>query len=155
MTRRLFILLLSFGLFGCDADMVKEFVAPPEVKNIQLANFSVEDKQAVFELSLYNPNPFPLPISGMAGDISLNNLHIGSLEAQSEQHLAAYGTQTVTLPVSLDPNALLEAAKSVLLQGKANYNFNGNVSTSLGQVPFTKEGELSAKDILSSIMKLR
>ena len=88
-------------------------------------------------------------------DISLNNLHIGSLEAQSEQHLAAYGTQTVTLPVSLDPNALLEAAKSVLLQGKANYNFNGNVGTSLGQVPFTKEGELSAKDILSSIMKLR
>jgi LEA14-like dessication related protein len=155
MTRRLFILLLSFSLFGCNADMVKEFIATPEVKNIQLADFSVENKQAVFELSLYNPNPFPLPLSGMSGDISLNEQHIGSLEAQSEQSLAAYGTQTVTLPVSLDPNALLTAAKSVLFKGKANYNFNGNVGTSLGQVPFTKEGELSAKDILSSIMKLR
>ena len=91
----------------------------------------------------------------MSGDISLNEQHIGSVEAQSEQHLTAYGTQTVTLPVSLNPNALLTAAKSVLLQGKANYNFNGNVGTSLGQVPFTKNGELSARDIVTSIMKLR
>ena len=155
MTRRLFILLLSLGLFSCDADMVKEFVAAPEVKNIELADFSVEKKQAVFKLSLYNPNPFPLPLSGMSGDISLNEQHIGSVEAQSEQHLTAYGTQTVTLPVSLNPNALLTAAKSVLLQGRANYNFNGNVGTSLGQVPFTKNGELSARDIVTSIMKLR
>jgi len=155
MTRRLFILFLTFGLLGCDSALVKEFVATPEIKNIQLSHFSVEDRQAVFDISLYNPNPFPLPISGMAGDISLNNLHIGSLEARSEQHLAAYDTQTVTLPLSLDPNALLNAAQSVLLQGKANYKFNGNLDTSLGQVPFTKDGELSAKDLLSSIMGLR
>ena len=91
----------------------------------------------------------------MSGDISLNEQHIGSLEQQSEQSLATYGTQSVTLPVSLDLNALLTAAKSVLFKCKANYNFDGNVGSSLGQVPFTKEGELSAKDILSSIMKLR
>tara|TARA_R110002111_G_scaffold125940_12_gene190434 strand:- start:33 stop:500 length:468 start_codon:yes stop_codon:yes gene_type:complete len=155
MARRLFILFLTFGLFACDSGLVKEFVATPEIKNIQLSHFSVEDKQAVFDISLYNPNPFPLPISGMAGDIELNNMHIGSLEARSDKQLAAYDTQTITLPLSLNPDALFNAAQSVLLKGKADYNFTGQLNTSLGQVPFNKTGELSAKDILSSMMGLR
>jgi len=155
MTRRLFILLLTFNLFGCDSGLVKEFVATPEIKNIQLSHFSVEDRQAIFDISLYNPNPFPLPITGMAGDIELNNVHIGSLAARSDKHLAAYDTQTVTLPLSLDPSALSNAAQSVLFKGKADYNFKGQLDTSVGSVPFTKAGELSAKDILSSLMGLR
>jgi len=152
MIRRFFILLLSLSLFGCNSAYVNDLVATPEIKNIQLSHFSVQEKKAVFNVSLYNPNPFPLPITALAGDIALNNLTIGSLEARSEQNLAAYDTQDVTLPLSLHPDSLLNAAQSVLLQGKAKYTFDGEVQTSLGRVPFTKEGELSAKDIMGSVL---
>jgi LEA14-like dessication related protein len=152
MTRHFVILLLSLSLFGCNSAYINDLVATPEIKNIQLSHFSVQEKKAVFTVSLYNPNPFPLPISAIAGDIALNNLTIGSLEAKSNQNLAALGTQDVTLPLSLNPDALLNAAQSVLLQGKASYTFNGDVQTSLGRVPFTKEGELSAQDIMGSIL---
>jgi LEA14-like dessication related protein len=152
MTRRLFIFLLTFSLFGCNSAYINELVATPEIKNIQLSHFSAQERKAVFNVSLYNPNPFPLPISSVAGDIALNSLTIGSLEAKSDQNLAAYDTQDITLPLSLNPDALINAAQSVLFKGKANYTFEGNVQTSLGQVPFTKEGELSAKDIISSIL---
>ena len=152
MTRRFFILLFSLCLFGCNSSYVNELVATPEIKNIQLSHFSVQDTKAIFNVSLYNPNPFPLPISAIAGDMTLNSLTIGSLEAKSDQNLTAYGTQDITLPLSLNPDALLDAAQSVLLQGKASYSFNGDVQTSIGRVPFTKEGVLSAKEIMGSML---
>jgi LEA14-like dessication related protein len=152
MTRRFFILLFSLSLFGCNSSYINELVATPEIKNIQLSHFSVQDTKAIFNVSLYNPNPFPLPISAIAGDMTLNSLTIGSLEAKSDQNLTAYGTQNITLPLSLNPDALLDAAQSVLLQGKASYSFNGDVQTSIGRVPFTKEDVLSAKEIMGPML---
>ena len=152
MIKRFFIVLLSLSLFGCNSAYTNDLVATPEIKNIQLSHFSVQERKAVFTVSVYNPNPFPLPISAIAGDIALNNLTIGSLEAKSDQNQTAFDTQDVTLPLSLNPDALLNAAQSVLLQGKASYTFNGDVQTSLGRAPFTKQGELSAKEVMGSIL---
>ena len=152
MIKRFFIVLLSLSLFGCNSAYINNLVATPEIKNIQLSHFSVQERKAVFTVSVYNPNPFPLPISAIAGDIALNNLTIGSLEAESDQNQTAFDTQDVTLPLSLNPDALINAAQSVLLQGKASYTFNGDVQTSLGRVPFTKQGELSAKEVMGSIL---
>jgi LEA14-like dessication related protein len=152
MTRQFFILLLSLSLFGCNSSYINDFIATPEIKNIQLSHFSAQERTAVFNVSLYNPNPFPLPLSGLSADIALNNLNIGSLEAKSDQNLAAYDTQDITLPLSLNPDSLLNAAQSVLLQGKASYIFTGEIHTSLGRVPFTKKGELSAQEIIGSLL---
>ena len=150
MTRRFSILFLFLSLLGCNTAYISELIATPEIKNIQLSHFSVQDRTAVFNVSLYNPNPFPLPISAIAGDIAINSLTIGSLEAKSNQSLTAFGTQDITLPLSLNPDTLLTAVQSVLLQGKANYAFKGEVQTSLGRVPFAKEGVLSAKEMMGS-----
>lgn len=152
MIRRFYIALLSFGLLACNSAFVNSLVATPEIKNIQLSHFSIEDKTAVFNVSVYNPNPFPLPISGLAGDITLNNLTIGSMEATSDENIAALETQDISLPLTLNPDALMSAAQSVLLQGKANYSFKGDMQTSLGRIPFTKEGELSAREVIGSML---
>jgi len=40
--------------------------------------------------------------------------------------------------------------KGALLQGGIKYHFIGTIGTSMGDVPFTKEGELSAKDLITS-----
>lgn len=63
--------MVMFNLLGCGR-LVKEFVEAPEVRGIELKSFSVLDNTATFEVTLYNPNSFSLPISGLTGGIKLN-----------------------------------------------------------------------------------
>ncbi len=143
-------LLLSLSLIGCNSGLVKEFVDMPEVKGLELKSFSAKDKKAIFEVDLYNPNAFSLPLSGMTGDITVNQLTIGSVDAKSDESLAAHSTQKVTLPIMLNSDALMEAAKSVMKQQKAEYSFNGGVKTSVGDIPLSKKGNLSLQDLIST-----
>jgi len=151
MKKLLTVLIMAMTLSGC-ASMVQELMQAPQVKGVQLKSFSAKDKSIVFDVDLYNPNSFALPISGLSGDMMLNQLEVGSIEAESDQNLAALSTQTVTVPIALDTNALIEAAQSVLTKRQANYNFNGGVKTPVGKIPFSKSGELSAQEILSTFL---
>ena len=153
MKKILLLLVLSISLVGCGSGIIKAFVDTPQVKGVELKSFSAKNKQAVFEVALYNPNNFSLPISGMNGDIALNQLTIGSLDAESDQHLAALSTQLVTLPVLLNTDALVKAVKSVLNQRQAQYTFNGGLMTSVGKIPFSKKGDLSMKDLISAFFQ--
>ncbi len=152
MKRWLLITFAFISLIGCANQGLNNLILTPEVNSVRLSHFSVEQNNAVFVVELYNPNPFPLPITGFSGDISLNQLDIGSVAAESEQTLSAFSTQSLNVPLSLDPNSLLNAAQSVLLRGEAQYQFNGKVDSAIGQVPFSKQGQLSTKDILSALM---
>lgn len=153
MKKLLTMILMTMSLLGCSSEMIQNFVKAPEVKNVQLKSFSAKDKSVVFEVDLFNPNAFTLPLSGLSGSMSLNGLDIGSLDAESDQSLAAKATQTVTVPVQLDTDALLEAAKSVFTKRKAEYNFSGGAQTSVGKIPFSTSGELSVQEIISSLLR--
>ncbi|PHS27446.1 MAG: hypothetical protein COA83_00055 [Methylophaga sp.] len=152
MKKLVLLLCLSLSLIGCNS-IVQKLVSTPEIKAVRLVNFSMVDKLVIFDIDLYNPNAFALPLSGFSGNFKLNNLTIGSLEATSEQKLAAYGTQTFTLPISLDTAALIEAANSIFTQQQAVYSFNGDVDTSIGSVPFSTSGKLSAQEIISGLLR--
>ncbi len=106
----------------------------------------------VFDVGLFNPNAFTLPVDGFHGGIRLNGLDIGKFSAKTETSLAAQKTQVITLPITLDAEAFGRAARSVLEKRQALYNFRGGVDTSVGQVPFSKEGELSVQDIIASLL---
>jgi LEA14-like dessication related protein len=146
------LLLLSLSLVSCN-DIVKEFVSAPEVKSIRLADFSAAEKKVIFDVDVYNPNAFTLPLSGFSGNFKLNNLTVGTIEAASDQKLAAYETQTISLPIGLDTDALTDAAKSVFTQQQALYSFDGGVNTSIGKVPFSKSGKLSVQEIISGLLR--
>ena len=150
MNKFVLLFFLSFSLVGCGTDLIKAFVDTPQVKGIALKSFSVEDKQALFEVALYNPNAFSLPISGVTGDIILNQMAIGSIDAGSDQILAAHATQLVAVPIMLDPDLLIKAAKSVLNLRQAQYTLNGGIMTSMGQIPFSKKGDLSVQDLINA-----
>ena len=147
------LLFFILALSACNSNMIQQFVDTPQVKNVQLKSFSAKENSVVFEVDLFNPNAFPLPLSGLSGDMHLNGLSIGSLDASSDKSLAANSTQTVLVPMKLDTNALLEAAKSVFTKRKAEYSFNGGVKTSVGKIPFSKSGDLSVQEILKAALK--
>ena len=101
MKKYLAILFLPLFLAGCNSSLVKQLVAAPEVKSIKLKSFSVKDNSVVFDVSVYNPNIYPLPISGLNGNFKLNQISVGSMAATTDKSLAGQQTQVVTLPVSL------------------------------------------------------
>ncbi len=138
---------------GCNNSLISHFVETPQIKGIELKSFSAKDKKALFEIALHNPNSFSLPISGLNGDIILNQLIIGNIDAESDQRIAAHSTQLVSLPISLNSEILIKAAKSILTQQQAQYSFNGDILTSVGDVPFSKKGTLSMKDLIAILLR--
>ena len=43
----------------------------PQVQMIKLISFSVEQESAVFEVNVYNPNEYKLPVRALSGNIFL------------------------------------------------------------------------------------
>lgn len=157
MKRYLAILFTSIFLLGCNTntiqqDLVSQLVKAPEIKNIKLTSFSVKEQRAVFDVSLYNPNIYPLPVSALSGDFKLNQVSVGSMKATSDTQLGAQQTQTVTLPVQLNTDALINAAKGALSTQQVNYRFSGGIETSAGKLPVTKAGHLSLTDLMSALL---
>jgi len=152
MKKIILVVLLGFVLTGCQSGLMKKLVEAPEVRSIQLKSFSAQDKTVVFDVALFNPNVFSLPIDGFNGDIRLNDLDIGKFAAKTKQSLAAKEVQTITLPITLDAEAFGRAARTVFSEGKAAYNFSGGVDTSVGKVPFAQDGELSIQEIIATLL---
>ena len=157
MKKYLVTILISLSLFGCNNNvisdnLVKNLIQPPEVRGVSLQALSVKDKSVVFDVSLYNPNIFPLPISGISGDFKLNNIAIGSLSATSDKMLAAQTTQIVTLPIQLNSSGFVTAAKRAFSTQKADYSVNGAIKTSVATIPFSKQGVLAVSDLISALL---
>jgi len=157
MKKHLVVVLLSVFLLGCNTnvinqDLVSNLVQTPQIKDIELKSFSAQEESVVFDVSLYNPNVFPLPISQLNGDFKLNDLSIGSIAATSDETLGAQSTQVVSLPIKLSSSALISSAKSAFSTQKANYNLSGEIETSAGKLPLAKEGSLSVSDVVSALL---
>jgi len=145
-----FLLILSVLTVGCGTGLIKAFVDAPEVKRIELKSFSMKDQQAVFEVLLYNPNSFSVPITKMMGDIVLNEIAIGNIDIESDIALESHATQKVSVPIMLNSKALIKAAKKVFKLRQAQYTFNGGVMTSAGELKFSTKGDLSMKELIST-----
>ena len=121
----------------------------PQVQMIKLISFSVEQESAVFEVNVYNPNEYKLPVRALSGNIFLNERLVSSLEANSKKSLAPLSTQTFTVPVKVDVDATLQSANDIMLSGIADYEFNGYMMTPVGELPINESGRLTADQILT------
>ncbi|HHA19635.1 MAG: hypothetical protein DRQ39_04980 [Gammaproteobacteria bacterium] len=150
MKKLLAILLVSVSFIAYSyADILNDSILTPEIRNITLNSFSAEDNRAVFDVEVYNPNAFKLPVRKLHGRIHLNQYNVADIEATSNNSLAAQATQMFTVPVEIDPDALMNAATGVMIQGQAKYSFKGYMMTPIGEMPITEEGELTTEQILA------
>ncbi len=140
-------IIMNFFTFS-QAELLTDKILPPDVINIKLTSFDTEKNRAVFDVSLYNPNNFKLPVREAYGDIYLNESTIASIEALSKQSLAAHDTQVFTVPVIIKPDQLSEASNSVMLTGAAHYRFKGQMMTPVGELPVEYEDYMTKQQIL-------
>ncbi len=150
--RIVMMVLICFGLMACQFGALKNIVKAPEVKSIQLKSFSVQDKIVVFDVGLFNPNAFSLSIDSFDGGIKLNGFDVGKFAVKTDTSLPAKEVQTITLPMTLDAEMLGRATRSVLADGQALYHFKGGVDTSVGNVTFSKDGELSMQGVIKTLI---
>ena len=144
------ILLVWAGFIAySNADILEDSVLTPEIRTITLNSFSAEENSAVFDVEVYNPNAFKLPVRELYGDIHLNQYDVADVEASSKKSLAAHSTQIYTVPINVDLDSLMNAAAGVMIQGSAKYSFKGYMMTPVGEMPISEEGELSAEQILA------
>jgi LEA14-like dessication related protein len=121
----------------------------PQIQNIQLISYSAEQKTAVFEVKVYNPNDFKLPVRELSGDIYLNEQHVSSLEAKSKKSLAALSSQLFTVPVTVNTNSVMSSAQEIMLSRVAKYRFKGYMMTPVGELPISESGQLTTDQILT------
>lgn len=147
------VLMMIMVLFGCSSDEVKSPVNLPHVHSVHLKSFSATDKTITFYVALFNSNDFPVAVSAVDGDITLNQLNIGKIDVNADYIIEGGAMKTVVVPIALDPDAFLKAGQTVLSQSKAEYQVDGGVKTAFGNVPFSGTGELPLQDILSTILR--
>ncbi len=132
-----------------NAELLPDSVMSPEVVDIKLKSFTAEENRAVLDVTLYNPNDFKLPIREVYGDIYLNENAIANFEALSKKSLGAHETQIFTVPVTANPDELVNASTSVMMTGEANYRFKGYMMSPVGEIPVEHEGQLTREQMLS------
>ncbi len=125
-----------------------ENTKPPQIKRVELISFSAENHSAVFDVDVYNPNDFKLPVRELTGETHLNKQHVASLQATSKSSLAAFSTQTFKVPISVKPDAMLLSAQQIFISGQAEYLFKGYMMTPVGELPIRYQGQLDSQQIV-------
>ena len=141
--------LMSFIGYGYAGVFSTDSVLLPKIRNIQLKSFSAEENRAVFDVTVYNPNDFKLPVRELSGDIYLNDQIVANLEATSKQSLGALATQLFTVPVVINPDALIISANGIMTSGVAKYNFKGYMLTPVGELPISQQDQLTTEQMLA------
>ena len=151
MTKTITILLFFLSLlpFSSANAIDMDAIQTPQIRMIKLISFSLEQESAVFEVDVYNPNEFKLPVRELTGSVHLNNLLVATLEASSKKSLAALSTQTFTVPIKVMTDATVQSANAVMLTGIADYEFSGYMMTPVGEIPLSKSGRLTSEQVLT------
>ena len=139
-----FSLILGHSVYAFDMASMQT----PKIQLIKLISFSAEKQQAVFEVDVYNPNDFKIPVRELSGEIFLNKERVSTLKANSKKSLAALSSRIFTVPITVDTDATIESANNIMLTGIAEYEFSGYMMTPDGEIPINKSGQLSAEQSL-------
>lgn len=131
------------GLFG-----------PLEPPNVSLVDLRILDA-GLFEqryglkLRLQNPNPFPMPVAGMAYKVSLNDIDFGRGVSREAATVPAYGESVLEVEVVSNLFSLLQRVKD-LHAGRGQglrIDITGGVSLAnrAGELPFRIQSELTGR----------
>ncbi len=145
----LFVSIFSFVPHAYADTLDFSSMLQPEIHGIKLVSFTPEQATAVFDVLVYNPNTYKLPVRELTGDVYLNKHHVSALEANSKKSLAPLSSQVFTVPVNVKTDALMTAANDVVLTGIAEYKFKGYMMTPVGEQLLTESGQLTADQIIT------
>lgn len=147
--RKFLVVVLAIVVSGCAA--LQTVIEPPQVtlNNLQVLDMTLLEQRYAVTLRVQNPNPVPLPITGMNFQLDINDTELGRGVSNRAVTVPAYGEALVE--ISLVSNLLrvfnqiraLESSKTQSLR----YRLSGGLSISdrMSKLPFDYRGEFSPR----------
>jgi LEA14-like dessication related protein len=147
--RKIIALFFVVMLNGCA--VLQSAIEAPGVtlNNLQALDMTVFEQRYAVTLRVQNPNPVPLPISGMNFQLDINDTELGRGVTNEAVMVPAYGEALVK--INLVSNLMrvfnqiraLESGKSQSLR----YRLSGGLSVSnrMSKLPFDYRGEFNPR----------
>lgn len=103
---------------------------PPRVAALNLTAARV-----VLALRVTNPNPFPLPLAGIAGSVSIAGAPVGQVSTGPLAALGPMESRSVDVPVDVNFVQAGLAAMNAIRTGQADVALKGRIDTGAGGLP--------------------
>jgi len=104
---------------------------PPRITNLSFNGATME-----IPIKLTNRNSFPLPISGLVGQLGIGGANVGNISTGGLGMLDGRGSRTVSVPVTVNFASALQAANAIR-QGKGELSLRGNLQSGGSQIPIS------------------
>jgi len=102
----------------------------PRITNLSLAGATLE-----FPLNVTNKNTYPLPIAGVAGNLTLAGAPIGTLSTGNLGAMGGKATKQLSLPLTVNFMQAGMAVANAVQRGNGQLQFNAQVQSGGASVP--------------------
>jgi LEA14-like dessication related protein len=135
------LLLLSF--VSCST--LKQLAQPPELsfKSLGIDHFSLEGMTLNFLVNAKNPNPFPLPFSGLSYGLKINNQALFNGNFNGDANLGSSEQKNVTLPVQIKFKDFIGSIANLVTQKEFKYQLTSSYKVLGFDIPLKHEGTLA------------
>jgi len=142
--------LLVLALAGCESfGALAAMIRPPEarVRSVEITALNFEGLTLGFDLEVENPNGVGIRMAGLDYDLRIDGSSFLKGETQQTLAIAARGTSTLPLPLSLTFEELLASLGSLTDREESGYAFEAGLSFQLPvlglvRVPVRREGTI-------------
>jgi LEA14-like dessication related protein len=154
----LLLLPLAISPLSCRG-IVKNTFRTPKVRLIDVALLSnplVDPEKpwdCLLSIEVDNRNDYPLGVSYVAYSAIFGRDTVAGGEHREDIRLGASGITVVKVPISLRPEAFLNAAKEAFFRRSVTYEFNGSVGirthvVGVVRIPFSRTGHFDPTEFL-------
>ncbi len=154
MRRYLFLFALLFTLSACNGLNTKPVSYPTvNLSGLQLLSSGYSQQNYEVQLTIDNPNPFPLPLTKLDYELILNNTPFAKGVSEEAITIPANAKETIALQVTSNFASLYEQALSIgsslfgsnATKREFNYGLKGNLFFSewLPQAPYDYSGTIN------------
>lgn len=147
--RKLITLFFVLHLTGCA--VLPSGIETPHVSlnNLQLLDMTLLEQRYAVTLRVQNPNPVPLPVSGMNFQLDINDTEFGRGVSNDTVTVPAYGEALVEIQLVSNLMRIFHQIRA-LESGKGQslrYRLSGGLSLAsrLGKLPFEYRGEFAPR----------
>lgn len=106
--RKFLVAVLAIVVSGCAA--LQAVIEPPQVtlNNLQVLDMTLLEQRYAVTLRVQNPNPVPLPVTGMNFQIDINDTELGRGVSNRAVTVPAYGEALVEISLVEQPAACFQ-----------------------------------------------
>ncbi|RVU86258.1 hypothetical protein EOL70_02065 [Leucothrix sargassi] len=146
---KLIIVLSLFTITACSSSGggIKGIAEPPQVsvKDVQFERLNWQGGDANFTINIFNPNSYPLPLTGFDYALRINNIEVANGQREQSLRIPAKQTQQVQVPLKVSFVNIARMLPGLFGQGTMQYQLAGSAHLPWLKIPFSRSGSTNLR----------